>query len=363
MIQLVLLIVVAVAAFLVTRALAANNREMSLSDAAVWFQRGQSEMSAGHLDEAVDALRRATVRNRTDRTYVLGLAHALALKGDTEAARGELLTLRETAPEDSEINLELARLAASRVDVTEAVRFYHNALYAPWAADQSEARRRVRLELVRFLLTHGQPARAASELVALSTDLPDDVTHHIELARFFEQANDYVRALQQYQAALRLDPDADDALAGAGQNAFQVGDYALARGYLKRTSSESAGIRDTRDVLDLTLSRDPLAARIGSAERRRRLLANLEHAQERLSGCVSRHQGTPATVDEIGLQNEATGLDAQLRSGGALDQDGIEAGVELIDRIERSVVQSCSPATTLDRALLLIGRRHGAESQ
>lgn len=187
-IQLVLLIVVAVAAFWVTRAVAASNRGMSLSDAAAWFERGQREMSAGHLDLAVDALRRATVRNRTDRRYLLALAHALALTGDADAARRELLALREAAPEDADINLELARLAAGRDDATEAVRFYHNALYAPWASEASEARRRVRLELVRFLLTHRQPARATAELVALSTDLPDDVSHHLELARLFEQA-------------------------------------------------------------------------------------------------------------------------------------------------------------------------------
>ena len=42
------------------------------------------------------------------------------------------MTLRESEPEDREINLQLARLAASRQDVTEALRFYHNALYAPW---------------------------------------------------------------------------------------------------------------------------------------------------------------------------------------------------------------------------------------
>src|SRR3954454_15193592 len=67
MIQLVLLIVVAVAAFVVTRAVAASNRDMSVRDAAEWFERGQRDLAAGHLDEAVEALRRATVRNRSDR--------------------------------------------------------------------------------------------------------------------------------------------------------------------------------------------------------------------------------------------------------------------------------------------------------
>lgn len=111
------------------------------------------------------------------------------------------------------------------------------------------------------------------------------------------------------------------------------------------------------------LSRDPLATRIGAAERRHRLVANLEHALERLNRCVAGRRGTPPTVDEIGLLNQGHSLDAQLKSKSLLDQDAIEAGVEVIDRIEHSVVQSCSPATALDLALLLIGRRHGVESQ
>src|SRR6266700_3057139 len=72
--QLGALILVAVAAFLVTRAVAASNRDMRARDAAEWFRRGQQAMQSGALDTAVEALRRATVRNREDRNYALALA-------------------------------------------------------------------------------------------------------------------------------------------------------------------------------------------------------------------------------------------------------------------------------------------------
>ena len=77
------------------------------------------------------------------------------------------MTLRESEPEDREINLQLARLAATQQDVTEALRFYHNALYAPWPLEQADGRRDVRLELIRLLLDHNQAGRAISELLAL----------------------------------------------------------------------------------------------------------------------------------------------------------------------------------------------------
>ena len=161
--QVGVLLIVAVAAFFVTRAVAASNRDMSLRDAAEWYRRGQQQIEAGELDDAIDSFRRATVRDRDEKRYVLALAQALALKRDDDAARGVLLTLRESAPEDPDINLQLARLAAARQDVTEALRFYHNALYAPWPTEQADARRQVRFELIRFLLTHDQTGRAQSQ--------------------------------------------------------------------------------------------------------------------------------------------------------------------------------------------------------
>ena len=137
--QLSVLFLIAVVTFFLTRALAANNRDMSLRDAAEWFRRGQGAIAAGKLDEAIDAFRRAAVRNRTDKTYVLALARALALNHAGEAARAALLTLRDSAPEDADVNLELARLAAERQDVTEALRFYHNAFVCA-VADRSGRR-------------------------------------------------------------------------------------------------------------------------------------------------------------------------------------------------------------------------------
>ena len=286
--QLSALILAVIAAFVLTRAVAASNREMSLRDAAEWYRRGQQAIDAGRVDDAIDALRRATVRDRNDKRYVLALAQALALKRDDDAARSVLLTLRESAPEDPDINLQLARLAAARQDVTEALRFYHNALYAPWPTEQADARRRVRLELIRFLLTHDQASRALSELLALSTDLPDDVPLRLEVAQLFAKAGDNGHALDQFQRALHLAPENGEALAGAGQAAFRLGDYVLGPNLsARRTRRRRTTSRHTREVVDLVLSNDPLANRLGSAERRRRLVADFSYAQQRL-GDVSR---------------------------------------------------------------------------
>ena len=362
MLQLGLLVFLAIIAFFVTRSVAANNRDIRLRNAGEWYRRGQAELAAGRIDASIDAFRRAIVRNRTNKPYVLALARSLSLNGDHDAARAVLLALRESSPEDVDVNLQLARLAVARQDVTEARRFYDAALYAPWTAERADERRRVRLELVRFLLSHDQRSRAQSELLASASGLPDDPPHHLEMANLFVQAGDDERALPEFQRVLRVDPENADALAGASQAAFRMGRYADARRYLRRMPADIEQVRTTREIVELVLARDPLATRIGSIERRRRLMNNLSYVQERLEACVLSSGALPSP-DELAIQSELQAFDMQLKRRPQLDQDTVESGVDLIDRVERFAVEKCGPPTPLDRALLLIGRQHGAESR
>jgi len=359
--QLVALVALAAAAFLVTRAVAASNRGMSLRDAAEWYRRGEQALAEQRFDDAVDAFRRATVRNRLDKPYVLALSRALALKHDGDAARAALLSLRESSPEDPEINLELARLAAARQDATEALRFYHSALYAPWAPEDAEDRRRVRLEFVQFLLAHAQKNRAVSELLAMSTDLPDDVAHHLRVARLFAEAGDASRALSHYEDALKRDAANHEALAGAGRAAFDLGDYALARRRLRQASPAADDVRQLLEIVDLVISRDPLATRLGSAERRRRLAADFAYAEQRLAACLSR-SGTRQDDGDAALQDEAAAFDTAAQAP-LVEQDAVESGLDLLARIERRVSAACGPPTPMDRALLLIAHEHGSDAR
>jgi tetratricopeptide (TPR) repeat protein len=358
-IQLAVLTVIAIGTFLVTRAVASANRRTSLRDAAAWYERGQRQMAAGALDDAIESLHHATVRNREDQGYALALARALAAKGQDGSARRVLLALRESAPDATEVNVELARLAASRQDSTEAVRYYHNALYAPWASERAPARRQLRVELVRFLLGHGQASRALSELLALSADLPEQAPAHVEVGQLFAQAGDPRHALDHFQRALRLAPDDGPALAGAGEAAFRLGDYARARTYLAAAPVAMDEVAATREIVEAVLSRDPLASRLRSAERARRLRANLGYVEGRFAACLATGALAPPAPGDGTLREEARSVDAELTRSAGRDRDTIEAGAELVDRMVGRAVEACPPATPLDQALLLIGRMHG----
>jgi tetratricopeptide (TPR) repeat protein len=358
--QLCCLIIIAVAAFFLTRAVAASNLDMRMRDAAEWYRKGQEALATGRVDAAVDALRRAAVRDRARKAYVLGLARALARNNQADAARGALLALRESAPEDPDVNLELARLSAGARSVDAAIRYYHHALYAPWGAEQNEQRRGVRIELIRFLLEHQQTSRASAEVLALANDLPDDAPHHVEAAQLFDAVGDHARAVDQYDRVLRLDPHNDDARSGAGLASFRLGRYASAFRYLRSGTLRTDEARHARIVSELVLTRDPLADRIGSAERRRRLGDNLRYAETRLADCVSRPN---APADEQDAKRLADLRDAMARlKRERFDQDAIESAADLVDRAERGVAQRCGPPAPLDEALMLIGRQHGSSA-
>jgi Tfp pilus assembly protein PilF len=359
--QLGVLIATAIAAFFLTHAVAASNRETALHDAAEWYRRGQQALAAGQIDAAIDDFRRATVRDRGHTGYVRALAHALALHHDDEAARAVLLSLREAAPDDVELNVDLARLAARRQDVTEASRFYHNALYAPWPSEQTDDRRAVRVELIEFLLAHDQSRRAQAELLAVSSDLPDTPATHLKVATLFAQAGDDTHAFEHFQRALQLAPNDSTALSGAGLSAFRLRQYSAARAYLGRVPDPSADLATARDVAEHVLADDPLASRIGSAERRRRLTRSLTYIQSRLSECRARRSGTTISGAGDALNHDTEEFSQQLGRSAALEQDTIEAGVDLIHRAATYLAQDCGPATTSDRALVLIG--HGGDSK
>lgn len=348
----------AVAAFLLTRAVAASNRQTQVQDAAAWFATGEARARAGDLDGAITAFQHASAKNPDDRGYVLALARAQTGRKLYDDARRVLLSLRESSPEDAEINLQLARLSAERRDVTEAIRYYHNALYSPLSSTQAGERRRVRLELVRFLMAHDQMSRAMSELLISSIDAPDTAVAHVELARLFTQAGDGRHAAEQFATALRLEPDRGDALAGAGETAFRLGDYVTARSYLRRAPAD-ANVAELRNVAELVLSADPLAGRLSSAERQRRLLAAFSYAAQRLDACA----GTRPGVDALALQQEAASYSRRLKPPSIRESETIEAGAELALRMSRAAAQSCPPATAMDRALDLIAKAHGDDTR
>lgn len=368
---LVVLSATAVALFLFTRAMATKQRQMDARVAAAWFRKAEGQVRAGDMERAIESFRKAASNDRDNREYVVALANALAAAGHNEEARQALLRLRESLPENAEINLYLARLAAKRGDVAEAVRYYHNALYGLWTGSEVDReRRKVRVELIHFLLDRHERSGALSEVLILGAEIPDgDAAAQIETGQLFLKAGDAQHALRHFMRAIGLNRNNTAALAGAGNAAFQLGDYVQAGRYLEAALAQGLSSESALQLLTVTKmisSNDPLAPHLTRQERNSRVLVDFEQSLRRLQSCLDQQSGKKDSMN-LGLEPlkaDALAMQSKLQPRNLRrDPELLRAGMELIYKIQEATSVSCGEPAGLDRALLLIGRKHSGALQ
>jgi len=281
---------------------------------------------------------------------VLRYADALLQGRQTAQAQRVLLALRESAPDDVDVNLALARLAEADSDRDSAIRHYRNALYAPWA--DAAARRQARFEFIRFLLRHGDDRLARAELLAASNDLPDTAPAHVDLGALFAAAGDPSSAREHFSRALQLEPGNRAAELGAGRAAFESKDYLATRQLLRGLQLTTVDERHLQ-VAELVLSLDPLVVRLSRQERARRTRQLLDAAADRLNAC---HPVSGLPPDAKGMLDELRVASASLRARSPSDETSGEA-LRLAARAVRIAGRACGLAA-MDEAVIAISDLH-----
>src|SRR5579864_671665 len=353
---------------LVTR-LKANERRIAFHA----FEAGMAAYQGNNPERALDDFRAALSYDRDNSTYQLSLARALRDTGRLDEAEAYLVHLWEGSPQDSTINLALARLAVRRQSVEEALRYYHNAIYGVWLTDADKNRRQTRFELIEFLLKQNAKPQAQAELMALAQVLPPDPAQHLTVADLVRQTQDYQGALGQYQIVLKLDHANLSALAGAGDSAFQLGQYRTAEKYLQQALAIQPGnthVRAQLQTANLILQSDPFLRHISDAERNRRISVAFAHAGERLQSCAqSRNIDLPAKPANQSSAQSSGGNDLQSlwarwqaarprvrRLNSPTNADLPDTLMDLVQEIEQQTAQRCGEPSGLDLALLLGAR-------
>jgi tetratricopeptide (TPR) repeat protein len=259
------------------------------------FQQSQTDLRRGQADAAIDDLRAALDYSPNDFDYQLALARVLRDTGKNNSARnGEaesyLISLWERDPQNSLVNLAIARLYASENLIEKALQYYHNAIYGVWPTEAQAKRRDTQLELVHFLLAAKAYPQAQAELISWSSGLPyGDIDLRLTVADLFVQARDYDHALAQYQEVLRHDHNNVQALSGAGSAAYQLGRYRTAQHYLASAVQKNESTPDTRQFLETTnrvIEMNPYAQHISGKESARRVLHDFDYARARLLACA-----------------------------------------------------------------------------
>jgi predicted Zn-dependent protease len=312
-------------------------------------------MKTGHVPEAIHAFRAALDLAPDNSLYQLGLAKALMAGGRNAEALPYLEILWDQQPENGEVNLELARNYAASGDTEQAIRHYQNAIYAVWRSDPDANRRTVRFELIRYLIAHGAKTQANAELVALAGNLPEDTTLRSQVAALFLDTKDYARALSQYERVLRINSQSEDALTGAGQAAFQLGQFATAQKYLSeavRQNPNDAELAANLNIATAVRATDPFDRRISESERKARVLDAFHVASKRLQNCAS-------SINERGQLQELVQRQAAMQSeaNALLQKSGLSIPImDLVFEIEEATQKVCEAPTGKNLALSLLSK-------
>lgn len=336
-----------------------------------WYQRGEADLKANQPLKAVDAFHTALVYSRDNSAYELRLAEALIKADRLNEAEVYLRTLWVREPGNGTVNLELARLEARRGNVPEATRYYNNAVFGSWDSDSLEHRLETRMELSQFLLSKGERTQAESELIALiavERVLPPNAPLHVQIGDMFLQAQDYPRALQQFQEALKIEPKIKGAWAGAGEAAYEIGNYGEARRYLEKAVFQNP--KDLRAVRQLKISRlilslDPFERWLSQRERSLRTIAAFNQARKRVQQCAQSRgidlKTKPTTSPLGGVYAAADKMKSQVNERSLQrNPDLVNKVMDLVFQMEEQAQQVCGVPPDTDQALLMIGRMRGA---
>ena len=330
--------------------------------AARWSARGEADLKARNFDAAVVEFRAALRYSRGDYGYQLSLAQALLGMKRTDEAYAYLINLWGREPENGLVNLELARIAASRGDTEHALRFYHNAIYATWPDNQETDSMNARLELIHYLLGINAKTQAQAELIALEATTGDNAAQEVQLGNLFLRAKDENHALEAYRRSLRLKRDNPEALAGAGKAAFQLGLYPMAHRYLESAVAISPGDKESAALLRTTrfvLHLDPFRAQLPVARRNRIVIEAFAAAGNRLKSCAAPANAHAAPALVQNLTQQWTKLKPQITERGIRQNpDLANTAMSLVFNIERQTETECGAPTETDTALLLIASLH-----
>jgi len=368
----VVLVAIGVALFAATWFLthAFEDRRQGLAEQ--WFAAGQQSLIEGQPRQAISDFRSALYYRNND-VYRLRLAEALAAANYTEQAKAYLLNLWEERPGSANINLQLARIAAQQRDTTDAIRYYHGAIFGVWDGNAIEHRLQTRMELIQFLLQQNLIAPAYAETTSLAASIPaNDPQMRTITGDFFAHTGDSGSALTQYEAALKSDPHLFAALDGAARASFASGKYRRARQYLEeglREKPDDAALTTLLQQTNLILAADPLERHLPRGQRIQRAVNAFNQAGQRLQQCGA--LPASATTNSAVKTNSPSDLTAlatdwnNMRPGinpRSLTQnpDLIENSMDLVYRIEQATAKSCGPPTGGDWALLQLAN-HGTE--
>jgi tetratricopeptide (TPR) repeat protein len=331
-----------------------------------WFAAGEERFQAGDPNSALTDYQNALVYSPNNTKFQFHLAVALAAARHSDQARPYLLALLSESPGSGEVNLQLARIAAQNNSLPDAERYYQGAIYGEWNGDDPIAMRwQIRREFCDFLISKGAINQAIPAVIDLAENTPDGDSAGLKVVgQLLLRTQQWSRAQQVYRSLLSSDRHDEEALAGAGRAAFELGEFADSLDDFNRLSAErreQPDIARAYEIAHRAMAMSPYLGGLSAQVRAQRAENALSLAEARAQRCarqsgVSLLETPPRTELQIAYATMQTMGENWTIHNLREFPDRLEAAMQTVFSIENAAAKECGEPQGDDRPLWLLGR-------
>jgi len=347
------LVLLAIAALWVADTFLARIDEAdSKTQSARLFQQGQALMQRGENTRAVEKIEDAIAIQRGNRGYLQSLAEAQFAAGKYSAAQSTLTELLDNDATDGGASLLMARIAAKESRLTDAVSYFHRAIYGHWNDHPVANSQRARLELIDFLALHNSKEELLAELLPVQEYAPKNPNDQMRLGQLFLMAGSPNRAADVFRAILHTEPTSAEAHKGLGEADFARANYRAAQQDFQtalRLAPNDHTSRQRLDECNELLQLDPTMRGIRPDERYRRSVRLVQLTSAEVSECAAQSQA-PETKQL--LDNAGAALKARVNA--AQQSEASETNLDLAEQLWQTRKKECKMPAPSDSPLALV---------
>jgi tetratricopeptide (TPR) repeat protein len=310
-----------------------------------YFKTGSGLLLQGRNQEAVEEFRNALSISPNSQQYRLSLGLTLAKSGQPGEGAVYLNEILKRDPNNGAANLGLARIAASRVKTSDAITYYHRAIYGTWPTGEENNRLEARFELADYLKKSGLQKEAIAELLAALEQARNNYAAKKRIGRLLLEYGSPRQAADVFEDILRANNRDAQAWASLGTADLAQEDYHAARNALRnavRFDPSDAQAQRQQDLAERILALDPNKNGLRASDRYTRSVEIVTRALQVEQACAAIKNDPVADAARKQLAHRAR--------RGEID-DAIDLNLNLAVRLWQSAKNLCPSQPQKDEAL------------